>query len=257
MQTLEKRRAVRQEKTQSDKELLALERQYYSLWKQKNAAPSILLPKPIQDGFKRHLVLRSDIANRGDSDIFRDILRKVSETQYSKDGSFTYYDYKLKKKVEMEKCFRPLGVGEFAQLFEPRLRFMRQTQWTEQHKKWFNKEPKTKWWFKGNGWTKSFTGHWFSAPDYYFEWLVEPHYLTHYKELDSDLESKLAKINATLWDNWKNRGRLTKLHGQRGYRHDSWHRSPAGKASKEAFDFYMKELRNPEYADDYHIKYGN
>ncbi len=255
MHTLEKRRAKRIEKSKADKDLLALERQYNELWRQKREMPSIPLPEPIQDGWKRHLVLRSDIANRGDSNIFRDILRKITKTQYSKDGKFTYRNHNLKRDIEYGKQFRPLGVGEFKNIFDQtRPKWMTQTQWTDQHKKWFNKEPQTKYWIKEGGWTRSFTGHWFGAPDYYFEWEVEPHYLTHYRELDGEVESTLTKLNDVLWDNWKNNGRLKKLHGHRGYRHDDWNHSAAGEAAKEAFAFYMKEIRNPEYADDYHIK---
>lgn len=253
MRILEKRRAKRVEINKADKKLLALERELDELNRLNWSRPSIPLPKPIQHGWKRHLVLRSDIAQRQDAHILRDIIKQITGTQYSFDGRFMTRTTWDGPEVEMGKYFKPLGVGEFKNMFLSGYTGSG-VYWTERHAKWFNKEPVTKWWIKEGGWTRSFTGHWFNAPDYWFEWYVEPHFHTHYHEPDPELESKIKKLRQKLWENWKNTARLHKLHGWKGWKRDDWYDHPHDKIADQIMEFYMREFRDPQYAEDYHVK---
>ena len=240
MKVIQKRRAIRQKKTDNDKQLLAIERELSRLCRIRASAPSILLPKPIQDGYKRHLVLRSDVANRTDAPILKEILKRISVVQYSKTEKFEKWDPHTKKFIPREKHLTPIGVGEFKRLTDKT--YNGGAGWNEQHLKFFNKTPTTHWWIKEGGWTRSFEGHWFTGHDYWFEWYVEPHFLTHYKEPDPELESKIDRLYKKLWDNWKNNGRLHKLHGWKGWRHSEWSRSPNAKIADDIMKEFMKEF---------------
>ena len=105
-----------------------------------------------------------------------------------------------------------------------------------------------------NGWAASFDGFWFNVPDWYFEWEVSDWYHTHYIPIDSELESRMSAVDDELWNNWKNRGRLTKLHGWHGRYHDDWYNSAQGTAAEEAWQFRMREIHDPEYKEDYNLK---
>lgn len=239
MKPISKRRIKRVERKQRDKDLLAMEREYDKLWEAKMALPPIKLDKPIWAGYQRHLVLRDDISRSPHGEALQQLLDYYKPTQHSKDGTFREYDYKFRRWKDMDWTWRPVGVQEFED-----------KGWSEKHRKYF--KYRKEWWNFGY-YSRYFDGYWFNVHEWYFEWKVSDWYHTHVFPIDPDIESKIKKIRDHLWGDWKNTGRLHKLHGWKGYTRDDWYDSAAGARADEATEYVLREMKNPEYAKDYNI----
>lgn len=213
MHTIEKRRAVRTSKKNKDKELLRNERELDGLYKRKWETPWIKLDKPIQNGYVRNLVLRDDISRRKDADVFERIRKTLNKPMYCRNADFKVRKRKSGQYEEIEHHIFPIGEGRWEKL-----------EWPEHFKKYFTYG--TKYYTHPGGYTSSFTGYWFNT-DWMFDYKIEPHYLTHYQPIDPDLESQIKVLEKKVWDDDKNRGRLTKLHGWPGRMSDDWCRADA------------------------------
>lgn len=222
MKTIDNRRARRVVKEQRDKKLLSFEREHNELCKAKYELPWIKLDEPLQKGWKRFFVLRKDILNRDDAHVLKDVLRRVNNTQYCDNKEFEKYIWNKDVWVPMEHHTRPIGIGEAE----------RDPTFNERHRKFLWKGAD---WWTHHGWRKLFNGYWLKN-QWMLEQQIEPHYVTHIQEIDPEIEAKLAHIDKKLYHDWKAYGRLIKLHGWKGWRHNDWHRSPPD-------DTLIKELR--------------
>lgn len=257
MHKIDKRRAIRNHKTAKDKELLRLEEELNQLWKLRRNLPAKPLPEPIQSGYKRRLVLRSDVKNRMDAPIIEEVLSKINRTEYCRNEKFEFTSYEVKKVknhrgkertryITTKPTYRPHHIYPMSKdWFESK-----ELGWDERHKKYFffgTRYPAPG--FKHGPY--AYTGYWFRED---FRWMfedhIEPHYLTHYTEPDSDLETRTKELYAKLWDNYSALGRLNKLHGIRNRRYyDDWYNRPNGERSFEAFCSMMEELEEYENLD--------
>ena len=234
MKIIDKRRAKRIAKNQFDKTVLALEREYKELQEAKRAIPWIKLDEPIQRGWKRFYVLRDDVNRRADANIIRDVLKRVKLTQYCDNEAFEQYNWKAEQWYPMrEEMLKPLGIGECDR--DPGI--------TERHRKFLIKNSD---WFYQHGWKKIVEGYWFKEK-WMLEVKVEPHYVTHYQELDAELETKLAHIDKKLYENWKAHGRLIKLHGWHNW---SWYDQDES-PDRTIADALMELFISQTYGDDY------
>jgi hypothetical protein len=235
MKPISKRRGQRRDKEKHDKNLLSLERELNRLYRLKWTSPMVPLPEPIRSGWKRFLVLRSDIANRSDAAVIRQILRKINVTHYSKRDDFMAWSYKLKAFVPIGKEIKPIGLGEWDNI-------VKNEKWNEQHRAFFAKGTGCQ---RSGGWFRTFEGYWF-INDYMFEYKVEPHFITELPEYNPALETKIAQLQKQLWSNWKNTGRLNKLHGYRGWRHDDWYQRTYEQIADDIMTLALKELQEHE-----------
>jgi hypothetical protein len=234
MKIIDKRRATRIARNQFDKQVLALEREAKELWRAKREKPWIKLDEPIQRGWKRFFVLRDDVKNRSDAPIIREVLKRVNVTQYCDNEEFEDYNWKAEQWYPRRHDPKPIGIGEAEKdpTFNARHRkfLLRGTDWHYHH-----------------GWRKLIDGYWFKDK-WMLDQKVEPHFVTHYQELDSDIETRLAEIDKHLYDDWKAHGRLIKLHGWH-----NWHWSDRDKQPND--DTIAEALRElfilETYGDDY------
>ncbi|WP_394999927.1 hypothetical protein [Acinetobacter sp.] len=234
MKIIDKRREKRIAKEQFDKKVLSLERENAILWKAKRDIPWIKLDEPIQRGWKRFFVLRDDVARRTDAHIIRDVLKRVNVTQYCDNEAFEEYNWKADQWYEMRHDLKPIGLGECE----------RDVHLTERHRSYLYKGSD---WFYNHGWKKIVEGYWFKD-----KWMlaqkIEPHFVTHYQELDAELEAKLAHIHKKLYDDWTAHGRLIKLHGWHNWRWNDWEREHPDKSVADAL---MELFISENYGDEY------
>lgn len=107
---------TRGEKQKNDaRQLRALYEKYQELNRIIWSQPKVTLPRPIQIGFKKSLVLREDIARRDDARVFHTILNKLNCTIYSKNQEFKVYTRKNNKlfATDREHVPRTLSRYEF------------------------------------------------------------------------------------------------------------------------------------------------
>jgi hypothetical protein len=182
-----------------DKALLALDRERQELWKAERTQAPIKLDKPIRRGWKKYYVLRADIARRDDAVTFHRILEKVNTTIYCRARDFK--EKKNKVRVDM-----PHELG-----------FIETKKWDlpPAYKKFFVYKEKLKHGKYGKTWQKG----WFFLYPYMFVTKVKPHYLTHYRPVDGEIETRLAEIGGYLYRD----GNDTRLNHLLGYSyHDDW-----------------------------------
>ena len=230
MKSLDERREKRKEIESNDKKLLALEREYHKLLDIKWKMPSIPLPVPIQKGYKRFMTLREDIKRRKDADIIQQCLKKVNVTMYCDNAEFERKDWKTGKQIFINPELHPIGVGEWQ-------KYVTLEKWGERQRKYF--DFGIRYWSK-YGYLKKFEGYWIKD-EYMFVPKVEPHFLTHYRDVDPAVETRLKEVKSKLWDNWKNDGRLHKLHGWKGWKHDDWYESTAPQIADDIMRMMVKE----------------
>jgi len=211
MKTINKRRAIRVKKQTNDKTLLQMEREVNALYRQKYSMPLIKLAKPIHNGYVRTLVLREDIARSPAGADLERICKRLNVPMYCRRADFKAKKHGKKTFEEIPHAIPPIQERAWDKL-----------NWPEHFKKYF--QFATRYYTLAGGYTHSMTGYWFLR-DWMFETKVDKHFLTHYREVDPDLESKIAELEKKVWGDEKARARLTKLHGHRGRMADEWNRS--------------------------------
>lgn len=87
---------LRNNKTEKEKELLRLDREFCELYKQNKGY--FVAVEPYQQGWYRYFVLRDDIRNRKDAQEIRQVLDLINEYYFCSRKDFTERDYRAGKK---------------------------------------------------------------------------------------------------------------------------------------------------------------
>ncbi len=165
-------------KERKQKHYIALQKEFNHRSRMKWNATSVPLKKPIRYGWKKFFSLRADISNRPDASSIRLALSYINNTVYSRNADF---HYRARKQTKVKNpSLRSLSVKEWEDLpSQCKKYFVRCTPGlcNDCHKQKIKSEPRY---------------HWRNI--YWFVYKVEPHYLTHYREVDSENESRLNKI---------------------------------------------------------------
>lgn len=191
------RRENRKEFKREEKiKLLRLDRELRKLVDQKYDMPLVPLEKPIRNGYKKTFILRDDIARREDADVLWKVLKEVNTTVYCSRKDFIAKNYKTKKMEPIKHGFRPVSKPRWDEL---------EALWTPREIKWFSKYsyltlescPVHK-----HGYLKGLCNcRYTTMPIFYVVDKIDIHYLTHYRPIDPDLETKISELRHYLYAN--------------------------------------------------------
>lgn len=212
-----------------DKKLIRLRKRLDILYRAEREFPLIELPQPIQKGFKKEFVLRSDIARRRDANDFKRILGAINNTVYCKNE-----DFKVKKWHSNQMEDVPHNLKHIPEKKWDKLG------WPEHFKKWFVFQERP---FKGKYSTFMVKGYWFAYP-WMFVTEVSPNMYTHVRQIDINIKKEQDEINKFFEHNngWD---RLNHLQGYRHY----WDKKDH-ELSIKAHEEYLRE-EMAEYEDNY------
>lgn len=199
-----KRRKKRASIEANDKKLIRLYKQNKELRKQKQELPMIDLVPPIQKGYKRFFVVREDVKRSKAGSFYENLLQKINTFQYNETKIFKKKKKKFGRKiyVEREQSLKVFYPNDFAKLklnerqiecFE--LRLLQEIRGRTIYAKevYVLKEP------------------------WRFVLRIRPNMIEKVKLFDAELEQKMAEVDAIIYKNYKNHGRLKKLRGWGGY----------------------------------------
>jgi hypothetical protein len=181
-----------------DKQLIRLYKEDKALTKQKYDLPMIDLVPPIQRGWKRYFILREDVRRSKKAVFYENILQKINTFQYSSSKEFKKKAKRGGKKIykPREQHLRVIYKHELAKFKLSELEFACFELKTKQEiigKKIYEKQ-----FFE------------FKEP-WRFVFRIRPNLIDKVQVVDTELEQKLAELNAILYENSENNGRLRHL----------------------------------------------
>lgn len=217
---------IKQQKDEFDKKVRRASKRINELWKLKNSIPLEPLPQPVQRGFVKTFVLRDDIARRRDAHDFKRILSEINAQVYCKTPDFKVTKWKTGQKVDMQHTVGYISEHRWEKLDWPS-HFKKHFIFTTRHRT------------SPSGFTFTYKG-WFFKNEYYFASKVEPHFVTHRRPVNVDIEREKAELEAFMNNNhgWE---RLSKLHGS-SYRRYDFEKPPTVISMEERFHEEMKEF---------------
>ncbi len=221
--TRQKKRLVKED---FKKKLLKLDKERRKLWKEKHEIDWVELDEPYQKGYKRFFILREDVARSSRADFFESLLRKINTIQYSDNRKFLKRKRKDRKKIWVEK--------------EQNLRAICECAWnsnkmklTEEEKCYFVRKEK----YHAASKSKKIS-YVFIEPWRYVLKII-PHIITHYKPIDTELESKIKQIDNYLARNFLN-DKLYKMKAG-NLNKWNWHKPDPDREGKKGFLKIKKE----------------
>lgn len=184
-------------KEQRIKKAKRLQQELNELYTLKWGMKSIPLDEPIFKGYKKYYVLRDDIAKRDDAEAIESLLRRVNTTIYSPTKDFM--ERTRKKMVSKHHPLRPLYKKE---QFSSEEDEKKESQFFESVSKHIIQcgERWSSLWYchichaDGHTFTR-LPIHWHVKCPWIFDTKIEPYYLTHYKPIDCELESRISEIS--------------------------------------------------------------
>lgn len=210
-----KRRRKRASIEAKDKKLIRLYKQEKELRKRKYNLPMIDLTPPIQKGYKRFFVVREDVKRSKMGSFYENLLQKINTFQYNETKIFKQKTKKFGRKiyVEREQTLKVFYPNDFAklQLNERQIECFELCLVQEvRGKTIYEKEV-----------------HVFKEP-WRFVLRIRPNMIEKVKLFDAELEQKMAEVDAIIYDNYKNHGRLKKLRGWGRYNNynEEKHKNP-------------------------------
>ncbi len=202
------RRQKRANKYEERTNLLRMYRTLNELQHKYWSRPLIKLDTPIRSGWKRSYILRSDVANRADAHIYEDVLREINSTRYCANKDFMAKAHKGKTWEPIPQQPNTVRVNRWEEL---------RAIWTPQHLKHF--AAYTHWTvgrchYHATGFLCNC--RYCNIPPFYFDFKVEPHFITHVRECDPELESKIAHLQ----NHFRIHNLWTKIANLHGYSHN-------------------------------------
>jgi hypothetical protein len=191
-----------------DKKLIGKYKNDQALRKTKLDLPLVDLNPPIQKGWKRYFILREDVRRSKVGPFFENLLQKINTTQYSPTKDFKKKKRKMGRKIYLEKeqklkTFYPWEI--------PKLKL------SEKEMAFFTQKIEVKTVAK-----KVVEMPFFEITEAWrFTLRIRPNIIDKVRVFDNELEQKLAESNNYLYQNIKNRARLSKLRDWGGF--SSWH----------------------------------
>lgn len=181
------------------KEVIRLKKKYDLLWKAKRSLPLIPLDKPVRAGWERNFIVREDVRKGPHGKFLEQLLTKLNNTEICKDKSFVAYNWKTGKIEPIEQDLKILEEKSYEAL-------------TLQEKNQFNKEFRIfKFWY-----TTEKRPVWVIKQPWRFVFKMKPHFLTHTRAIDGDIESEMEKLSDKLWGG----DRMAYKYGNHGYNSD-------------------------------------
>ena len=204
------------------KELIILQKAHFNLGE-------IPLPKPIRNGWYKHLVMRTDISRRKDAHIFQEILDVCARWVWGSDKKIAdkMWAHHIKHNRDWQWAGLAWITKDKYQLLSPRAK----SYFVEYEWKW-------------TPWQGSIKRYYCHAPKYYFVTTFEKAYITHIRVIDAELEKRIAELNNQLLSNelypylWNNYG---------GWIHKWWRKQEIRKMrhrSKMALKAYDEDNYN-------------
>jgi len=190
------RQKKRLQRSDFDKQLLALYRHETLLWNVRAALPLVPLREPYQKGWKRSFIIRADVKRSSAAPFYEALLPKINTVEYSADQQF-----KCKKRRKSRKTY--LVRQQYLKTFTKQ---EWDSMFTIKEKPHFH--LKQTWNSKQRIWNIRFL---FNEP-WRYVLKVEPHIITHVKMIDSVLEQQISEVNNYIERNYL-RPRMTKIRG--------------------------------------------
>lgn len=194
-------------KKDRDKRLIALWRRYSKLSKYKWSLPFVEIEQPYQRGWKRYFVLHDDLRYNPRKDFFEALLEKINTVEYHHDQDFKF---KKRKKKRSGYEYKRQFLREFAsyEWIDNKMKL------TEEEQAYFMKVETYNVYAKRTSISYVFTEPW------RYKLKVAPHFVTHARKLDIEIERELAFVNNHINKNflWPRIDRLTSGKGYRGNR---------------------------------------
>lgn len=177
--TRQKKRLVKED---FKKKLFKLDKERDKHWDQKIHIPWIDLDEPYQKGYERFFILREDVDRSNLADFFEGLLKKINTTQYSDNRKFLKRKRKDRKKiwVEEKQSLKEICMCDWVS---------NKLKLTEQEKRYFIRVEKYSAAYKCKVVRYIFIEPW----RYVLKTI--PHIITHYKPIDTELESKIKQID--------------------------------------------------------------
>lgn len=211
-------------KTKMTKHLLMLARHADELSRERNQLPPVPLAEPYQSGWLRSYRLTERAAKRRDAQVLQTILDEIKTTVHCRSKDFAL---KQRNFRHYSQAVQPLSQG---------LSRIRHWRWVQ-----------LRW---PDSWHSYFTRHWhpqpwnarleFDRPEL-FEFEITPHMVTHVRQINPELESRIAEIEAEIsaLGGWR---KISRLHGISCRWHCSWSGRLDLKRAKASFAEQMNEL---------------
>jgi hypothetical protein len=171
----------RNERTEKFKAYLRKENELNENWAVQRALGYKPLDKPIHDGYNGEWKLRADIARSKYGEDVENLIYHFGKSVWCRDKSFTRYDYKQKREVDIKPYFKLIDEGTYERLLP----------WCKRFFVYTPSEDRVYW-----GSVKKF--YKVNLPEYYFKLKKSKHYKTHYKVIDEVLKQEEAEIDAAL-----------------------------------------------------------
>lgn len=167
------------------------------LWKIRRDLPLVPLDEPYQKGFVRFFVLREDIQRGKYAEFFQTILDKINSFDYCDNRKFLKKKRRRGKKIYVPRPqnLRKIPVWQFPEY--------KNLKFSEKEQKYFIKTEEY------NSHTKKWETFWEFRDKWMFVLRVKPYMITHYKPVDCELESEIARLDKYL-DQHRIRGILRK-----------------------------------------------
>lgn len=165
--------------TSKEKEVKKLFKRLDILRKAQRNLGFVELQPPIRSGWERLFVLRSDLKHHKDYKTLQSILTKIQNTVVSQNKNFVIKT-KRKKSKPIEQNLNHLTDKEYEKL-------------EDKEKDYFC--PR---WTYSKIWKMSFRT-WHITKPQFFEYKIQPHYITKVKLMDPDIEKEINFINSRLF----------------------------------------------------------
>jgi hypothetical protein len=202
-ENITKRREKRSFKEKKKKEIIALMEEQSRLHKAERKLGLIELKEPYQRGWKKFYVLREDVLNRKDADVFKEILKLIQHTIYSRKPDFTYKDFKTKKILPMEHGFHPISKAKYEKL-DPKIKKHFGLSYIYGYYNKYDSTPR-----------QAYIVYRYCGPEYYFVTKIDKNIVTHAHAIDSVIESRLAEIYNYIDHHWREIARAMHWHNTR------------------------------------------
>ncbi len=169
--------------------LKAFYRKREELWENEVAQANLgykLLDKPIHKGYDGEWTLRADISRRADAEDFEGLIHYYGVSVWCKDDSFTRWDRKEKREVEIKPYFKKISEKEYETL----------RPWIKRFFTYSFGDDVVRW----GG--EVYRYYRVNVPEYYFKLKTSKHYKTHYKVIDEILLQEEDEIRKNLRSNY-------------------------------------------------------
>lgn len=166
-----------------EKALIRLKAEQNKLWEAKHNENLIELEKPIHDGYYAEYVLRDDILNRSDADVFQEALDICKSKVWCRNSNFITRDWRTRRMVKVDPVLHKINKEKYDSLSPSAKKLFVETL-----------PPKRLWGFSINDKFYACT------LTYQVVIKVTKAYITHRRERDGVLYSMIDEIESNMYN---------------------------------------------------------